>query len=1426
MRQARATHRVLQFVSTILAALLCAAPMAAAVAVPADDPEANRELEVLRVRTGGALVARVAKETGSYDFVRGADGAVLFVGDPGLSPEERTFEFLREHGKLLGVRDAGPLRQKVAGRFGTAELELDRVQRDDIGQTHVRLRQIYQGIAVFGGELVVHMDERGILGVNGKFLADLQVDPNPAFSSEAASAVGIARLWKRAPAGGLRAADPMLMVYRTGLLEGYYGSNHLAWAFEVSGPDLRELVFVDAHTGFFLQNVSLRHDAKFRKVYTPEHDPNFLVRQDGTCVNPVVTPKECPNPVAGVENLFVFAGQTYDFFIRGFNRDSYDGGGHVMESVLLINEACPNAYWNGTTTNYCPLFDVDDVVSHEWGHAYTQFTHNLIYAYQSGALNESYSDIWGESVDINNGMDGSGGSNNAVRTDDGDPDPAEPPSSQRWLIGEDIPVVNDPTLQIFRDMWRPDRFGNPDRVGSENYHCTADDGGGVHRNSGIPNHAYAMLVDGAAFNGQTIQGIGFIKAAHIYYRAMTNYQVSTTNFIGHADALEVSCSDLLGVNLKSPFTGSPSGQAISAADCQQVTKAIAAVEMRDDVPCDFQLILDPSTPAICPGQRPVFTEDWETGMDGWTLASAGVTPDWPNYNWAVRGSLPSARSGSAAFAVDSIAGTCAPGGDYSGAFSLTSPVITLPAGAGDFEVRFDHYVETELTYDGGNLLISVNGGAFTLVPQSAYVFNAPPSQLGNALPPPAGDGNTNPKAGQYGWHGTNEGTSFGSWGTTIVNLAGMASGGQTIRLRFDFGIDGCNGVTGWFVDTVQVYACPDTPGPTLAIGPGYENPDTNGSYTLTWTRPPGASGPDTLQESTSSCAPLFFDNAESGFAKWDLSTGAFTWQNARAKPQHGSKVFFAKAPEAFGGDLTMTTKTFITLPAAGVTTLKWLDWNINEEDDKVFVEVSVNGTTWVEVYSSARFADTPDAAAAFATEPLVEREANLTPFNGKAVKIRFRLFHGDLEYFLESQNGWYVDDIAVVSENWTDVVTTTATSFTVTGRNTGAYCYRVRTRYQGGAVLSDPSNLVTINVLRSGTQPPATFTQNPIQDDSNPDQQFGTDRDGRYRLNWTYPAPPTQQACKFRVEEANLFNTVFFDDASQTLTAGSNARWQGSAQWLSFTHPTSNTQGYRVLYTDNLNASLTMKAATPIFANSAALLSFDTYEDIEDGFDFAYVEISADNGATYQTLATYTGAFAGKRTIDLSGYSNRNVKIRFRFTSDVISSAPLFEGWFIDNIRIESANWASIGTTGNGAARTFDVTGRTGSGQSYAYRIGALFGSCTGAPTLYSNARTIPVDIGTAAPTAGFSFSPNPGRKNQDVTFDASASIDHDTVHGSPNPGIVRYRWSFGDGGTLTTTSKTATHKFTSAGTYRVTLTVTDNDGESATTEGQVPVTN
>jgi Thermolysin metallopeptidase, catalytic domain len=104
------------------------------------------------------------------------------------------------------------------------------------------------------------------------------------------------------------------------------------------------------------------------------------------------------------QNIVNFSGDTYRFFFNTWARDSYNGAGAEMQSVNNDPSiSCPNANWNGVTTNYCNGVTADDVVAHEWGHAYTQYTHGLIYQWQPGALNESYSDIWGEVVDSING---------------------------------------------------------------------------------------------------------------------------------------------------------------------------------------------------------------------------------------------------------------------------------------------------------------------------------------------------------------------------------------------------------------------------------------------------------------------------------------------------------------------------------------------------------------------------------------------------------------------------------------------------------------------------------------------------------------------------------------------------------------------------------------------------------------------------------------------------------------------------------------------------------------------------------------------------------------------------------------------------------------------------------------------------------------
>lgn len=147
-------------------------------------------------------------------------------------------------------------------------------------------------------------------------------------------------------------------------------------------------------------------------------------------------------------------------------------------------------------------------------------------------------------------------------------------------------------------------------------------------------------------------------------------------------------------------------------------------------------------------------------------------------------------------------GVCSNGaGDFSSVDSITTQAIGLPGGSA--KLTFDHSISSETAVDGGNVKISVNGGPFTLIPQAAYILNAP-----NATLLTSGAGNTNPMQGERAFTGTDGGKVTTKWGTTQVNLtAAGASPGDTIQLRFDIGRDGCGGLFGWFVDNVAVTTC-------------------------------------------------------------------------------------------------------------------------------------------------------------------------------------------------------------------------------------------------------------------------------------------------------------------------------------------------------------------------------------------------------------------------------------------------------------------------------------------------------------------------------------------------------------------------------------------------------------------------------------------
>ena len=153
----------------------------------------------------------------------------------------------------------------------------------------------------------------------------------------------------------------------------------------------------------------------------------------------------------------------------------------------------------------------------------------------------------------------------------------------------------------------------------------------MHTNSGVPNHALRLIVDGGTYNGQTITGIGLTKAAHIYFRATSVYQDPTSDFADHADAIEQSAQDLIdsAENLNDLVTGAPSGQVSPPRTWPRSKRPCSRSRCGRRRPqCNFQPMLAQNPPERCtPGltQVTVFSDDFETGSDGWSVSHDAVT---------------------------------------------------------------------------------------------------------------------------------------------------------------------------------------------------------------------------------------------------------------------------------------------------------------------------------------------------------------------------------------------------------------------------------------------------------------------------------------------------------------------------------------------------------------------------------------------------------------------------------------------------------------------------------------------------------------------------------------------------------------------------------------------------------------------------------
>jgi thermolysin len=487
--------------------------------------------------------------------------------------------------------NAGDLRvlrawdSRVNSLLREGDLVLRRVDTDTMieGRQHERLDQVYQGVRVWGGELVRQIDNGQTVSVFGRLYDGIDMDVEPKLTA-ADAAVVVAGL-----TGVTLTAErqPQLVILPRD--EGGYALTYQARV--VTDADVR-VYFVDAKTGAVDFSYSDLQTAigtgtgvlgDQKKISTTDRSGVYRAwdQMRPATVYTFDMKGDLPRTIrflnglivlgetdisADTDNVWedaatvdghVYAGLTYDYFYKRFGRQGLDGQNLRMSTLVhpvrredaatqtssVLNTYYLNAFYYGNGVmvygeglpsnmtaggmrwNY--FSGALDVVSHELTHGVTDFSSGLIYRNESGALNEAFSDIIGTSVEFFYQAPGS----TYMKAD--------------YLIGEDLTTP----MSGFRSMANPQAYGDPDHY-SKRYLGT-DDNGGVHINSGIANHAFYLAIEGGMnrTSGITVTGVGSANREKIeksFYRAFTTMLPASATFSMARAATIQAAKDLYG----------------------------------------------------------------------------------------------------------------------------------------------------------------------------------------------------------------------------------------------------------------------------------------------------------------------------------------------------------------------------------------------------------------------------------------------------------------------------------------------------------------------------------------------------------------------------------------------------------------------------------------------------------------------------------------------------------------------------------------------------------------------------------------------------------------------------------------------------------------------------------------------------------------
>ncbi|GGD44655.1 hypothetical protein GCM10011514_05850 [Emticicia aquatilis] len=592
-------------------------------------------------------------------------GGVLMIENLSKSPAPNARKGLQ----VMALDFLGDVKTTLKIEDPNQELEMVNMESDEIGMTHIQLQQKYKNIPVYGGEIWLHTKGEKIDVLNGRnFPTPNLPSITPTLSEDKAIAFAMTDVAKKSivqKAGvtgqllGKMQNTAELIIYHK---DGNFVDERLAYNLTVR-PNMLErwTYFVDANTGEVLKkfNNTCSLDGPFTATARDLAgiSRTFSVQQSGSTYYMLDTQRPMYNkttsklpddPVGGIwtidaqnstsDNMkysqvttnslnnwnatavsaHYNAGICYDYYRTKFGRNSLDGKGSTIISVINIadddGKGMDNAYWNGEFMGYGngrdafkPLAGALDVGGHEMTHGVVEATARLEYQNQSGALNESFADIFGAMID----------------RDD-------------WTLGEDVIKAGSFPSGALRSLSNPNQGGKNDpgyqpKTMSQyaNLPNTDDgDNGGVHVNSGIPNYAFYLFASNTS--------VGKDKAEQVYYRALTKYLTRTSKFVDARLAVVRSAADLYPSDVSIQNAAKAAFDAVGIADPNGTsggtnTTPPAPTQTQQNIPVnnggDFILVFEPSSGKLYTAKANAAVSEYRAISSSGCLAKPSVTDD-------------------------------------------------------------------------------------------------------------------------------------------------------------------------------------------------------------------------------------------------------------------------------------------------------------------------------------------------------------------------------------------------------------------------------------------------------------------------------------------------------------------------------------------------------------------------------------------------------------------------------------------------------------------------------------------------------------------------------------------------------------------------------------------------------------------------------